>query len=207
MTPFVALLTRDLRLSVREGGGAALALGFFALVATMVPFGVGSDLALLAKVGGGVLWVGGGAGGAAVARPAVPGRLRGWLAGSHRPVAAVAGRSGGGEDPGALALHRPAPDTALACPVGLFWPFRPGGHRRPCPLVADGNAGGQRRGRYRGKPDPQPAPWRADTAPDRAAAAHARRDLRPRHGAGGCRPACPTAPSGSWRLSRWARPC
>ena len=57
MTPFFALLSRDLRLSVREGGGAALALGFFALVATMVPLGVGSDLALLAKVGGGVLWV------------------------------------------------------------------------------------------------------------------------------------------------------
>lgn len=58
MTPFLALLTRDLRLSVREGGGAALALGFFALVATLVPLGVGSDLILLAKVGGGVLWVG-----------------------------------------------------------------------------------------------------------------------------------------------------
>jgi heme exporter protein B len=56
--PFWALLTRDLRLSVREGGGAALALGFFALVATLVPLGVGTDLALLAKVDGGVLWVG-----------------------------------------------------------------------------------------------------------------------------------------------------
>jgi heme exporter protein B len=55
--PFWALLTRDLRLSVREGGGAALALGFFALVATLVPLGVGADLPLLAKVGGGVLWV------------------------------------------------------------------------------------------------------------------------------------------------------
>jgi heme exporter protein B len=54
----MALLIRDLRLSVREGGGAALALGFFALVATLVPLGVGADLMLLAKVGGGVLWVG-----------------------------------------------------------------------------------------------------------------------------------------------------
>jgi len=58
MTPFLALLTRDLRLSVREGGGAALALVFFALVATMVPLGIGPDMRLLAKVGGGVLWVG-----------------------------------------------------------------------------------------------------------------------------------------------------
>jgi heme exporter protein B len=58
VTPFLALLIRDLRLSVREGGGAALALGFFALVATLVPLGVGPDLALLARLGGGVLWVG-----------------------------------------------------------------------------------------------------------------------------------------------------
>jgi heme exporter protein B len=57
VSPFFALLTRDLRLSVREGGGAALALGFFALVATLVPLGVGPDMALLAKMGGGVLWV------------------------------------------------------------------------------------------------------------------------------------------------------
>jgi len=58
VTPFLALLTRDLRLSVREGGGAVLALGFFALVATLVPLGVGPDLNLLAKMGGGILWVG-----------------------------------------------------------------------------------------------------------------------------------------------------
>lgn len=57
MTPFFALLSRDLRLSVREGGGAALAWSFFALVATLVPLGVGPDMALLAKMGGGVLWV------------------------------------------------------------------------------------------------------------------------------------------------------
>jgi len=55
---FFALLMRDLRLSVREGGGAALALGFFALVATMVPLGVGPDMAVLSKVGAGILWVG-----------------------------------------------------------------------------------------------------------------------------------------------------
>jgi heme exporter protein B len=48
---------RDLRLAVREGGGAALALGFFALVATLVPLGIGADLRLLARVAGGVLWV------------------------------------------------------------------------------------------------------------------------------------------------------
>ena len=58
MSVFLALLTRDLRLSVREGGGVGLALGFFALVATMVPLGVGPDMVVLAKVGAGILWIG-----------------------------------------------------------------------------------------------------------------------------------------------------
>jgi heme exporter protein B len=57
VTAFLALLARDARLAAREGGGVALALGFFALVATLVPLGVGADLALLARVAGGILWV------------------------------------------------------------------------------------------------------------------------------------------------------
>ena len=52
-----ALLWRDLCLAVRAGGSAALALAFFAAVATLVPLGVGSDLGLLMQVGAGVLWV------------------------------------------------------------------------------------------------------------------------------------------------------
>lgn len=58
MSPFFALLLRDMKLAARGGGGAALALSFFALVATLVPLGIGADLRLLAKVAGGVLWVG-----------------------------------------------------------------------------------------------------------------------------------------------------
>ncbi len=57
MSPFVTLLTRELKLAARSGGGAALALSFFALVATLVPLGVGADLHLLSRVAGGVLWV------------------------------------------------------------------------------------------------------------------------------------------------------
>jgi heme exporter protein B len=57
MSAFSALLIRDLRLAARSGGSAALALGFFALVATLVPLGIGADLKLLARVAGGVLWV------------------------------------------------------------------------------------------------------------------------------------------------------
>ena len=49
---------RDLRLAARSGGSAALALAFFALMATLVPLGIGADLRLLARVAAGVLWVG-----------------------------------------------------------------------------------------------------------------------------------------------------
>ena len=57
MTPFAALMLRDMRLAMRSGGGAALALGFFAAVATLTPLGVGPDLPLLSRIAGGVLWV------------------------------------------------------------------------------------------------------------------------------------------------------
>ena len=57
MSPFTAVLLRDIRLATRAGGSAALALGFFAAVATLVPLGVGADLVLLARVAAGVLWV------------------------------------------------------------------------------------------------------------------------------------------------------
>lgn len=57
MNAFWALLKRDVQLAVRTGGGAILALGFFAAVATLMPLGIGPDLKLLAKIAAGVLWV------------------------------------------------------------------------------------------------------------------------------------------------------
>jgi heme exporter protein B len=57
MTPFVALMLRDMRLAFRAGGGASLAAAFFALVSALVPFGVGADLVLLGRIAGGILWV------------------------------------------------------------------------------------------------------------------------------------------------------
>ena len=53
-----ALLLRDLRLAFRSGGGFGLALAFFLIVATLVPFGVGAEGATLSRIAGGVLWVG-----------------------------------------------------------------------------------------------------------------------------------------------------
>ena len=53
-----SLLLREVKLAARAGGSLVLALAFFAAVATLVPFGVGADLKLLARIAGGVLWVG-----------------------------------------------------------------------------------------------------------------------------------------------------
>ena len=51
-----ALIWRDLARAFRTGG-IALPVAFFLLVATLYPFAVGPDGPLLAKTGGGVLWV------------------------------------------------------------------------------------------------------------------------------------------------------
>jgi heme exporter protein B len=50
------LVWRDLAHAFRSGG-IALPIAFFLLVATLYPFAVGPDGPLLAKTGGGVLWV------------------------------------------------------------------------------------------------------------------------------------------------------
>jgi heme exporter protein B len=57
MSAFSTLLLRDVRLAFRAGGGAMLALAFFASVATLMPLGIGSDLRLLARIASGVLWI------------------------------------------------------------------------------------------------------------------------------------------------------
>ncbi|HTU09541.1 MAG TPA: heme exporter protein CcmB [Allosphingosinicella sp.] len=49
------LILRELRLAL-AGGAAALPLVFFLLVATLFPFAIGPDTALLARTGGGALW-------------------------------------------------------------------------------------------------------------------------------------------------------
>ncbi|MFM9979254.1 MAG: heme exporter protein CcmB [Sphingomonadaceae bacterium] len=52
----LAIVNRDLGRAARSGG-IALPVAFFLLVATLYPFAVGPDGALLARTGGGVLWV------------------------------------------------------------------------------------------------------------------------------------------------------
>ena len=57
MTTFFALVGQTLRLGVRAGGGAIVALIFFLAVVTVIPFGVGPDLKLLARIGPAILWI------------------------------------------------------------------------------------------------------------------------------------------------------
>lgn len=56
MSGWGAIVLRDMR-QAYQGGGALLPLVFFLLVATLFPFAVGPDGPLLAKVGGGALWM------------------------------------------------------------------------------------------------------------------------------------------------------
>ena len=54
----IALYLRDVRLGFRSGGGAMIAVLFFMSVIVMMPFAVGPDLKLLARLGPAFLWVG-----------------------------------------------------------------------------------------------------------------------------------------------------
>ena len=57
MRSFSALVRRDLRLAAREGGAIGTALGFFLVVVSLMPLGLGPDLNLLARIAAGVLWI------------------------------------------------------------------------------------------------------------------------------------------------------
>ncbi len=58
MSALAALLVRDIRLAMRVGGGALIGVLFFLIVVTLVPFALGPDLALLARIGPAILWLG-----------------------------------------------------------------------------------------------------------------------------------------------------
>ena len=56
MNSFLTLVLREIRLAW-TGGGMGLPIIFFLAVATLFPFVTGPDKALLAKTGGGILWI------------------------------------------------------------------------------------------------------------------------------------------------------
>ena len=57
MSAFWTLVQRDLRLAVRQGGALGTALGFYMIVVTLLPLGLGTDLNLLSRIAPGVLWI------------------------------------------------------------------------------------------------------------------------------------------------------
>ena len=57
MKSAVALLWRDVLLTLRIGGGSVMGVGFFLLVVTLIPLGVGGEPETLSRIAAGVLWV------------------------------------------------------------------------------------------------------------------------------------------------------
>ena len=57
MSAFAAMLGRELRLALRGGGDVLTLVLFFVIVGVVVPFAVGPDQALLARLAPGMIWV------------------------------------------------------------------------------------------------------------------------------------------------------
>ena len=129
VTALTAILLRDLRLAVRVGGGALIGVLFFLIVVTLVPFAIGPDLVLLARIGPAILWLG-----ALLASLLALDRL---IAMDHEDgsldliltARAAARACACGQGAGALAHHRLAAGDRRA----VSWPAaqsRPDGDRR-----------------------------------------------------------------------------
>ena len=57
MTAFRAMLARELRLALRGGGDVLTLVLFFVIVGAIVPFAVGPDKTLLARIAPGIVWI------------------------------------------------------------------------------------------------------------------------------------------------------
>ncbi len=55
--PLAALFRRELAVARRIGGGGTTGVVFFLALVTIIPFGVGPDLNLLARIGPAMLWI------------------------------------------------------------------------------------------------------------------------------------------------------
>jgi len=58
MAALSAIFVRDLKIAFRAGGGAGIGVMFFLAMIAIVPFAVGPDLPLLARIGPALLWIG-----------------------------------------------------------------------------------------------------------------------------------------------------
>ena len=57
MTPALALFVREWRIARRIGGGASVGVVFFLILVAVMPFALGPDLNLLARLGPAILWI------------------------------------------------------------------------------------------------------------------------------------------------------
>lgn len=57
MSAFLAMVGRELKLSVRQRADTIMVAGFFAVTVILFPFGIGPEPSVLSRVGAGVLWV------------------------------------------------------------------------------------------------------------------------------------------------------
>ena len=57
MSAFLAVIGRELRLAARTGGDALTLVLFFVMVGAVVPFAIGPDRTLLAKLAPGLVWI------------------------------------------------------------------------------------------------------------------------------------------------------
>lgn len=51
------IVRRDIKLALKGGSDGAMVVVFFVLAAILFPFGIGPDADLLARIGGGIIWV------------------------------------------------------------------------------------------------------------------------------------------------------
>ena len=57
MSMLLSLIRRELILAYRQGGGVGSAIGFFLVVVTLLPIGLGPDQALLSRIAPGAIWI------------------------------------------------------------------------------------------------------------------------------------------------------
>ena len=57
MKAFLAVIVRELRLSIRSGGDVLTLVLFFVMIGVVVPFAIGPDRVLLARIAPGVIWI------------------------------------------------------------------------------------------------------------------------------------------------------
>ncbi|MDA9976211.1 heme exporter protein CcmB [Alphaproteobacteria bacterium] len=58
MSRFLAIIRRELKLAIRQGADASIALMFFVVVVALFPLGVGPEPSILERISGGVVWIG-----------------------------------------------------------------------------------------------------------------------------------------------------